>query len=161
MRQTDEADARRPSTVMTAAELEAFLQGAFPQSRLTLAVDEVRERGVRIRQPFDAGQIRPGGTISGPTLMTLADTAMYLAVVAAIGPVALAVTTSLSIDFLRKPGPVAVIADAELLKLGSRLAVGDVRLYSEGDHRPVARASVTYSIPPAQAGTDPQAGQPA
>jgi uncharacterized protein (TIGR00369 family) len=111
-------------------------------------VEEVGERALRIRQPFDPAQIRPGGTISGPTLMSLADSAMYLAVVAEIGPVALAVTTSLSIDFLRKPAPVAVLADVELLKLGSRLAVGDVRLRSEGDDRLVARASVTYSIPP-------------
>lgn len=146
---------------MTAADLEAFLQQAFPHARLTLVVDEVSERGVRIRQPFDPTQVRPGGTISGPTLMTLADTAMYLAVVAAIGPVALAVTTSLSIDFLRKPDPVAVVAEAELLKLGSRLAVGDVRLYSNGDTRPVARASVTYSIPPAGPGTAPLTPRPA
>lgn len=134
---------------MTAAELEAFLGAAFPLARMTLVVEEVTERGVRIRQPFDPGQIRPGGTISGPTLMTLADTAMYLAVVAAIGPVALAVTTSLQIDFLRKPGPAAVVASVELVKLGSRLAVGDVRLFTEGEPEPVARASVTYSIPPA------------
>lgn len=134
--------------VLDAAQLEAFLQEAFPQSRLALTVEDVTDRGVRVRQPFDPSQIRPGGTISGPTLMALADTAMYLAVVAAIGPVALAVTTSLQIDFLRRPGPVAIVAEAELLKLGSRLAVGDVRLSSEGDPAPVARASVTYSIPP-------------
>ena len=134
--------------VLDAVQLEAFLADAFPQARLAVTVEAVTDHGVRIRQPFDPAQIRPGGTISGPTLMTLADTAMYLAVVAAIGPVALAVTTSLQIDFLRKPGPVAVVAEAELLKLGSRLAVGDVRLHSEGDAAPVARASVTYSIPP-------------
>ncbi len=133
---------------MDAPQLEAFLAEAFPHARMTLVVDEVTARGVDIRQPFDPAQIRPGGTISGPTLMTLADTAMYLAVVAAIGPVALAVTTSLQIDFLRKPGPVAVLASCELVKLGSRLAVGDVRLRSEGDAALVARASVTYSIPP-------------
>ena len=134
--------------VLDAAQLEAFLADAFPQARLAVAVEAVTDQGVRLRQPFDPAQVRPGGTISGPTLMALADTAMYLAVVAAIGPVALAVTTSLQIDFLRRPAPVAVVAEAELLKLGSRLAVGEVRLYSEGDAAPVARASVTYSIPP-------------
>ena len=147
--------ARLTTDRLTAAELEAFLQAAFPHAKMTLEVEEVTERGVRIRQPFDPAQIRPGGTISGPTLMTLADTAMYLAVVAAIGPVALAVTTSLQIDFLRKPGPAAVVASAELLKLGSRLAVGDVRLHTEGEPDPVARASVTYSIPPASGRTAP------
>lgn len=96
-----------PVAVLDAAQLETFLQEAFPHSRLALTVEEVTDRGVRIRQPFDPSQIRPGGTISGPTLMALADTAMYLAVVAAIGPVALAVTTSLQIDFLRRPAPVA------------------------------------------------------
>jgi uncharacterized protein (TIGR00369 family) len=137
--------------VLTAGELEVFLEGAFPQRPRTVTVEAVTERGLRVRQPFDPDQIRPGGTISGPTLMALADTAMYLAVVAAIGPVALAVTTSLHIDFLRKPAPVAVIAEVELLKLGSRLAVGEVRLFSEGSDEPVARASATYSIPPVSA----------
>lgn len=134
--------------LLDAAQLEAFLREAFPLARTTLVVEDVSDRGVRLRQPFDPAQVRPGGTISGPTLMTLADTAMYLAVISAIGPVALAVTTSLQIDFLRKPRPVAVLADCQLLKLGSRLAVGDVRLLSAGDPEPVARASVTYSIPP-------------
>ena len=144
--------------MLDARQLEAFLADAFLLGRHTVVVEEVREHGLRLRQPFDPASIRPGGTISGPALMGLADSAMYLAVVAAIGPVALAVTTSLSIDFLRKPGPVAVLADVELLELGARLAVGDVRLRSEGDDRLVARASVTYSIPPGSIPTQP--GQP-
>jgi uncharacterized protein (TIGR00369 family) len=80
--------------------------------------------------------------------MTLADLAMYMAVLAMIGPVALAVTTNLNINFLRKPGQADVIAEARLLKLGKRLAVGEVTMYSEGDPEPVAHATVTYSIPP-------------
>ena len=139
-------------------ELEAFLREAFPLGSHTLVVEDVGERTLRARLPFDPGQVRPGGTISGPTLMGLADSAMYLAVIAAVGPVALAVTTSLSIDFLRKPAPVDVVAEVEVLKLGSRLAVGDVRIRSDGDDRVVARASVTYSIPPGSLAPAPAVG---
>lgn len=141
--------------LLSAPELEAFLRAAFPLGTHALVVEDVGERTLRARLPFDPVQIRPGGTISGPTLMGLADSAMYLAVIAAIGPVALAVTTNLSIDFLRKPAPVDVIAEVEVLKLGSRLAVGDVRMRSDGDDRVVARASVTYSIPPGSAAPAP------
>ena len=92
--------------------------------------------------------LRPGGTISGPALMTLADTAMYLLVLAHIGPIALAVTTNLNINFLRKPAPKDVLAEVKLLKLGARLAVGEVAMYSEDEAEAVAHATLTYSIPP-------------
>jgi uncharacterized protein (TIGR00369 family) len=91
--------------------------------------------------------LRPGGTLSGPSLMALADTAMWAALLAMIGPVALSVTVNLNIDFLRKPGPVDAIAETRILKLGKRLAVGDVLISSDGDPEPVAHASVTYAIP--------------
>lgn len=132
---------------MDESELEAFLDAAFPESELTVRVEEVRDDGVRLRQPFASRNLRPGGTISGPTLMTLADTAAWVAVLSRIGPVALAVTTSLHIDFLRRPSPADVVADARLLKLGRRLAVAEVDLRAGGPEL-VARAAVTYSIPP-------------
>lgn len=137
---------------MTAAELEAFLQSHFPEMPeehdFGFRVEHVEENVVRVRLIYHPRHLRPGGTISGPALMTLADTAMYLALLAMIGPVAMAVTTSLNINFLRKPAPQDVIAECRLLKLGSRLAVGDVTMFSEFEAAPVAQATVTYSIPP-------------
>lgn len=135
-------------TRMTAAELDAFLHREFPQiDRQGYRVEDVRDRFARVRLPFHEDHLRPGGTVSGPTLMSLADTAMYVVVLAMIGEVPLAVTTSLNINFMRRPGPVDVIADARLLKLGRRLAVGDVAMYSDGDPEMVAHATLTYSIP--------------
>lgn len=135
-------------TRMTATELDAFLHREFPQvDRQGYRVEEVRDRFARVRLPFHEDHLRPGGTVSGPTLMSLADTAMYVVVLAMIGEVPLAVTTSLNINFMRRPGPVDVIADARLLKLGRRLAVGDVAMYSDGDPEMVAHATLTYSIP--------------
>jgi uncharacterized protein (TIGR00369 family) len=133
---------------MTAAQLEAFLHRAFPQmDRNAYRVEEVRDRFARVRMGFHDGHLRPGGTVSGPSLMSLADTAMYVVILAMIGEVPLAVTTNLNISFMRRPRPVDVIADARLLKLGKRLAVGDVALYSDGDTEMVAHATLTYSIP--------------
>ncbi|MGO4724801.1 MULTISPECIES: PaaI family thioesterase [unclassified Inquilinus] len=92
--------------------------------------------------------VRPGGTITGPALFGLADVALYAAVLSRIGRVELAVTTSMAINFLRRPALVPVIAEARLLKLGRRLAYGEVLLFSEGEAEPVAHATGTYSIPP-------------
>lgn len=134
---------------MTAAELEGFLTTHFPQvGDFLFRIERVEDKAVRVRLPFHEMHLRPGGTISGPALMTLADTAMYVLVLAQIGPVALAVTTNLNINFLRKPAQRDVMAEARLLKLGSRLAVGEVTMFSEGDDEPVAHATLTYSIPP-------------
>jgi uncharacterized protein (TIGR00369 family) len=133
---------------MSAEELEAFLYSHFPDmGGAGFRVEKVGERYAQVRLLYHDRHLRPGGTISGPSLMTLADTAMYIAVLAMIGPVALAVTTNLNINFLRKPSQADVIAQARLLKLGKRLAVGDVTMYSDGDAEPVAHATVTYSIP--------------
>ena len=133
---------------MSAGELESFLHSHFPDmGTASFRVEKVDERFARVRLLYHDRHLRPGGTISGPSLMTLADTAMYMAVLAMIGPVALAVTTNLNINFLRKPAQADVIAEARLLKLGKRLAVGEVTMYSDGDAEPVAHATVTYSIP--------------
>lgn len=134
---------------MTIAELEAFYDEHFPlRDSFRFRIETVSERAMRLRLFYSDLHLRPGGTISGPTLMTLADTAIYSLLLAHLGPVALAVTTNLNINFLRKPAPTDVIAQARLLKLGARLAVGDVIMFSEGDEEPVAHATVTYSIPP-------------
>jgi uncharacterized protein (TIGR00369 family) len=134
---------------MTLAELEAFYANHFPQMEsFRLKIEKLEDKSVQVRLFYHELHLRPGGTVSGPSLMTLADMAMYSLLLAMIGPVALAVTTSLNINFLRKPAPADVIARARLLKLGSRLAVGEVTMFSEGDEEPVAHATVTYSIPP-------------
>jgi len=134
---------------MTADDLMAFLQGHFPGVESAgLAVEQVDQRSIRLRMPYHDSHLRPGGTISGPSQMLLCDTAMYLMTLAQIGPVALAVTTSLNINFLRKPAPADLIAEGKLLKLGKRLAVGEITLFSEGQDEPVAHATLTYSIPP-------------
>jgi uncharacterized protein (TIGR00369 family) len=132
---------------MTADEVADFLESVFPDTRARFAIEEVGVRSARVRMHYGDQLLRPGGTLSGPSLMALADTAMWAALLAMIGPVALSVTVNLNIDFLRKPGPVDAIAETRILKLGKRLAVGDVLISSEGDPEPVAHASVTYAIP--------------
>ena len=135
--------------VMTAEELENFLYSHFPErSARPFRVERVDDRFAQVRLVYHDRHLRPGGTISGPALMTLADTAMFMVLLSEIGPVELAVTTNLNINFLRKPGQADVLAEARLLKLGKRLAVGDVLMYSEGEGEPVAHATVTYSVPP-------------
>ena len=138
--------------VMTAAEIDALMQEAFSGLPTDLyRIEAVEDHYVRVRMPFRNAYLRPGGTLSGPSLMTLVDTAMYYAVLAMIGPVPLAVTTNLNINFMRRPEPADVIAECRLLKLGSRLAVGDVAIRSEGGEDMVAHATCTYSIPPPEA----------
>jgi len=133
---------------MTVDELQRFLEDAFPELPPTYVVVEVSDRGARLRLPVTGSHRRPGGTVSGPALMALADCTAWLAIVGQIGPVALSVTTSLHIDFLRRPELVDVVADGELLKLGRRLAVVEVAMRSVGAPDVVAKAQVTYSIPP-------------
>lgn len=135
--------------VMNEQDLYLFLRDHFPQvERMGLQVEHVDARSIRLRMPYHDAHLRPGGTISGPSQMMLCDTAMYLMTLAQIGPQALAVTTNLNINFLRKPAPADMTAEGKLLKLGKRLAVGEVTLYSEGEDEPVAHATLTYSIPP-------------
>ncbi len=131
----------------TAEQLQAFLIEEFPQ--VTVRVEAVGDGRARVRQPIGREHLRPGGTVSGPTMMALADVAAYVAILAEIGIVPLAVTTGLTINFLNKPAADRdLVADAELLKVGSRLVVTDVRIYSVGDPTVLAQASVTYSVPP-------------
>ncbi len=135
--------------VMNEAELAAFLEREFPQVRDDFAIERLTEDGIVMRLRVEERHLRPGGTVSGPNIFALADVAVYLAILARIGPVALAVTTSGSVDFLRKPAAGAdLIGEARLLKLGRVLAVGDVLIRSDGAAEPVARANMTYSIPP-------------
>ena len=135
---------------MTVAELERFLAAEFPQTfhpGSGLTIEALWHGGGRVRQAYQSQFIRPGGTISGPTMMALADFAMYVGVLASIGPVPLAVTINLDINFLRKPAARDLIAECRLLKLGKRLAVGEVTILSDGMAEPVAHVTSTYSIP--------------
>ena len=146
----------RPA-LLTAQELETRLAAEFREtfhSDSGLSILAVWQGGCRVRLAFQETSVRPGGTISGPTLMMLADVAMYIALLASIGWVPLAVTTNLNINFLAKPLPAALIAECRLIKLGKRLAVGDVALRSEGRDDMVAHATSTYSIPPSEKGID-------
>lgn len=133
---------------MKLEELQAFLRQEFPQVADEFRVEEAGDE-LALRLIVAERHLRPGGTVSGPAMFGLADVAFYLALLQRIGPVALAVTTNCSIDFLRKPAAGRdLIARARMLKLGRVLAVGDVLIWSEGMDQPVAHASLTYSIPP-------------
>jgi len=139
-----------PTPVMTADEIAELLHKVFPEafySGCGLTIERVDYADIRVRRHFQEDSLRPGGTISGPTMMELADFAMYVAVFSAIGPQPLAVTTNLNINFLRKPTRADLIADARLMKIGKRLAVGEVAIYSDGVSEPVAHVTSTYSIP--------------
>ena len=131
----------------TKQELKAFFQREFPQANFE--IESAGNRSSQLRKLINNDHLRPGGTVSGPTLMAMADAALYVAILAEIGLVALAVTTNLNINFLRKPAADKdIIAKCQLIKLGKTLAIGDVFLYSDGDDNPVAHAVGTYSIPP-------------
>jgi uncharacterized protein (TIGR00369 family) len=135
---------------MSVAELRKFLHDEFPQAFAggDITVESADGETCKVRQLYSDRMLRPGGTISGPTLMGLADCAMYVVLLSAIGPVALAVTTNLNINFLRKGPPGHdIVAAARLVKLGSRLAVGEVNLFSGQSSDPIAHVTATYSIP--------------
>jgi len=144
---------RRGEPALTHSELESFLRNEFPQvfkAGSGLSIEEIWHGGAQVRQAYREDFIRPGGTISGPTMMALADFAMYVAVLSSIGVVPLAVTTNLSINFLRKPSAADLLAEAKLMKLGKRLAVGEVAIRLAGGVELVAHATSTYSIPSTQ-----------
>jgi uncharacterized protein (TIGR00369 family) len=135
---------------LNADEIAKLLHEVFPQAFYDgcgLVIERVDYANIRVRRHFSEEYLRPGGTISGPTMMELADFAMYVAVFSAIGEQPLAVTTNLNINFLRKPAAADLLAEAKLLKVGKRLAVGEVTIYSEGLDEPVAHVTSTYSIP--------------
>lgn len=146
----DARTGRRPG-ILSAQQVGELLEREFSQifhATSDTVIEDAWHRGCRIRRKFNKQSLRPGGTISGPTMMGLTDFAMYVAVLASVGPVPLAVTTNLNINFLRKPTQRDLIAEARLIKLGKRLAVGEVEIYCEGDDEMVAHATSTYSIPP-------------
>ncbi|MFN4277584.1 MAG: PaaI family thioesterase [Ferrovibrio sp.] len=136
---------------MTTAELAAFLDREFPQmAPLRMRIEHWDGTALRLAMPIGEAQLRPGGTVSGPTMMTLADCAAYLLLLGLIGPVALAVTTNLNINFLRKPGTGELSAEATMLKLGKTLAIVEIAIHSAGVDEPVAHSVLTYAIPPAR-----------
>ena len=139
-----------PAPAMSAEDIGKLLTAEFPQAFYPgcgLTIEKVEYGDVRVRRAYHEEHLRPGGTISGPTMMELADFAMYVAVFSAVGPQPLAVTTSLNINFLRKPAAADLVADARLMKIGKRLAVGEVTIRSEGQDEPVAHVTSTYSMP--------------
>lgn len=136
---------RRP--VLTAAEVAAFLDEVFPQVRGLLEIEAVGSMTARVRLRVTEAHLRPGGTVSGPTMFTLADSAFYVALLAMIGREALTVTTSLTINFMRKPVAEDIVCEARILRLGRTLASGDAIVRNVGDDRPVAQAVMTYAIP--------------
>ncbi len=137
------------SLAMTKEELSEYMAVVFPQVKEDFAIDDLTENTVTMRLLTAERHLRPGGTVSGPSMFALADVCVYAMVLARLGKKALAVTTSCSMDFMRKPdGSSQMIAQCRLLKLGRTLAVGDILMFSVGSEKPVARATMTYSIPP-------------
>jgi len=133
----------------TKDELTNFFKTDFPQA--DFIIESVGDKSACIRKKINHNHLRPGGTVSGPVLMEMADAALYVTILSEIGLVALAVTTNLNINFLRKPSSAAdVLAECKLIKLGKTLAIGEVTLYSDGMAEPVAHAVGTYAIPPAR-----------
>lgn len=135
----------------TKAEIVDFLAREFPQNKC--AVEEVSDRSATVSLPIGPAQLRPGNTVSGPVLMAVADVALYVAILGTIGLVPLAVTTSLTINFLRKPSARnPIVGVCRLMKVGRILVVGEVALYSDRNEEMVAHAVGTYSIPPNRTG---------
>lgn len=141
----------RGAVKMAAADITAYLDEVFPQRHASgprIDIEEVWVMGARLRMRFDDRLIRPGGTIHGPAMFMLADLGVYVAILATLGPVSQTVTTNLNINFLRLPEPKDMIGEVRLIKLGRRLAVGEVDLHSDGERELAAHATATYSIPP-------------
>ncbi|GAA0781913.1 PaaI family thioesterase [Roseibium denhamense] len=137
--------------VMTPEEVTKLLDAVFPQMHAggrAYSIDGITDGQAVVRLTATDVHLRPGGTVSGPSMMTLADYAAYVVILAHIGPEALAVTTNLNINFLRKPGPGDLLGSCRLLKLGKRLAVVECGIAGEGEDDLVAHATATYSLPP-------------
>lgn len=141
----------RVMSQITKSEVEAICQTELPLVAILGAqVETIGEGEASVRLPFKRDLIRPGGTVSGPAMMAIADYAFFIGVLSLIGAEAMAVTTNLNCNFLRRPGPKDLLAKSSVLKLGKRLAYGEVTIYSEGETEPVAHATCTYSIPAAR-----------
>jgi uncharacterized protein (TIGR00369 family) len=132
--------------LVNAEELTDFMRAAFPGQELTWEIGDVTDEGLVVRCPVRSEQSRPGGTLSGPALMSFADGAAYVTVLARIGLQALAVTTNLNINFLRRPKLETVRVDTHLLRIGRTSAVVETTLFTDGEHDPIAHAVVTYSL---------------
>ena len=145
----EELESRLSEPRITIEAFNALAANKLPFAALMgYRVEEIGYGSARMRLPVDEQHLRPGGTVAGPALMGLADATMYAVVLGMIGPVELAVTTNLTCNFLRRPSMVDIVAEGRILKLGKRLAVGEVSLFSAGDPEPVAHVTATYSIPP-------------
>ena len=133
----------------TIQELSEYVEEIFPQIKDDFEILEISEQASRVRLKVNFKHLRPGNTVSGPSIFSLVDCTAYMIILAKLGKEALAVTTNCSIDFMRKPsGEKDLTAICELLKVGKSLVVADSKVYSEGVEKPVARATITYSIPP-------------
>ena len=132
---------------MSIDQLNEFMRAEFSQMADSVEVLNLSYGSIETRLKVGPESLRPGGTVSGPAMFALADVTIYLAVLAIIGPQKLAVTTNCSIDFMRKPSPGDLRAEGRILKMGRRLAVGDVLIFSSEVSEPVARAGMTYSLP--------------
>ena len=133
----------------TIEELTEYVEEIFPQIKDDFEILEISKLGSRVRLHVNFKHLRPGNTVSGPSIFYLVDFSTYMAVCANLGKEALAVTTNCSLDFMRKPeGDKNLIAVCDLLKVGKSLVFADSKVYSEGSDEPVARANITYSIPP-------------
>lgn len=144
-----------PPPALDRDEMEAFIDEVFPEinhGERTYGIEAVTHGGCTLRLRYHPRHLRPGGTLSGPSMMALADLALYVAVLSVVGRVELAVTTHLSINFLSKPGQADLIAECRLLKAGKRLCVGEVSIFSAAGGGMVAHVTGTYSVPPARQG---------
>ena len=133
--------------IMSKVDLENFLEKEFPQVSSNFKILNTKPNSLSMLMHISDEHLRPGGTVSGPTMFLLADVSFYLATLSIIGPKSLTVTTNCSINFLRKPNISDLISETRVLKIGKTLSVGDVLIYSKGIKEPVAHASLTYSIP--------------
>ena len=133
--------------LMSKVDLENFLEKEFPQVSSNFKILNTKPNSLSMLMHISDEHLRPGGTVSGPTMFLLADVSFYLATLSMIGPKSLTVTTNCSINFLRKPNISDLISETRVLKIGKTLSVGDVLIYSNGIKEPVAHASLTYSIP--------------
>ena len=131
----------------TIETLTQYLQEVYPQTAETISIEALIPMEVVVRMSINNDDLRPGNTVSGPTVFTVADCAFYCALLAMIGPKVLAVTSNISINFMRKPKPVALVGHARILKLGKTFAMGDCTVYSQGKTEAVAQATITYAIP--------------
>lgn len=133
---------------LNARDVMVMMDTEFPQQKGRFTVEELEPYRARIRMKITDAELRPGGTVSGPSMFTAADCAFYIATLGMIGAEALTVTTTCTINFMRKPEPVDLIAECRILKLGKTMCTGDVMIYSLGGSDIVAQASLTYAIPP-------------